>query len=207
MSQSGEASQRIDSATDSAHVVAPSLAQALWLIARHPFQSLVVRWNWKAGLMSAFLRSAIFFFANLSAGEPKAFKAMLVEAAYASLASGVFGAITQKIRNARPEWLTGLVISIGLPGTLQFLQYWVHYWMGTPKLITSMVASLIFAGVSSLFNWYVMRHGTLLTGGEGRTLLHDVCDMPRLVWLFISMGPRMLIRSCRRMAAAQPERF
>ncbi len=184
---------------------APPLAAVLWLVLRHPFRSLVVRWNWKAGLMSAFLRSIIFLCANLSAGSHKALKAMLVEAVYASLASGVFGAITQRIRNARPEWLTGLVISIGLPGTLQFLQYWVHYWMGTPKLVTSMMASLCFAALSSLFNWYVMRHGTLLTGGEGRSFLRDVCGMPRLVWLFVGLGPRVLVRNYRRMMTAEPE--
>ncbi|MHB1020915.1 MAG: hypothetical protein ACYC46_08800 [Acidobacteriaceae bacterium] len=186
-------------------MAAPQLGAVLGWIVRHPFQALVVRWNWKAGLLSAFLRALIFFFANLSAGGQKAFKAMLVEAVYASLASGVFGAITQKIRNARPEWLTGLMISIGLPGMLQFLQYWVHFWMGTPKLMTSMVASILFAAMSSLFNWYVMRHGTLLTGGEGRTLLHDVCDLPRLLLLFLAAGPRTVLQSYRRRMAAQPE--
>ncbi|HQX57003.1 MAG TPA: hypothetical protein PLP07_13835, partial [Pyrinomonadaceae bacterium] len=52
--------------TQAAVVVAPqfetSVLKVLLSLLRHPFQSLILRWNWKAAVLSALLRAPIFFF-------------------------------------------------------------------------------------------------------------------------------------------------
>ena len=74
----------------------PRLSKALLLMLRHPIRGVLFHWNWKAALLSAAIRSAIFFGVNLRAGRISAVKAMLVEAVYAAWASGLFGAVTQR---------------------------------------------------------------------------------------------------------------
>jgi hypothetical protein len=170
----------------------PRLSKALLLMLRHPIRGVLFHWNWKAALLSAAIRSAIFFGVNLRAGRISAVKAMLVEAVYAAWASGLFGAITQNLRNARPAWITGLIISVLLPVAFQVFQYIVHWYMGTPLLAASMIVSIAFAGLSSLFNWYAMRRGTLLTGREGHSLFADIKSLPLIALNFTTAIPRAL---------------
>src|SRR5260370_8731925 len=84
----------------------PRLSKALLLMLRHPIRGVLFHWNWKAALLSAAIRSAIFFSVNLRAGRASAIKAMLVEAVYAEWPSGLFGAITHNPLNDRPPRLT-----------------------------------------------------------------------------------------------------
>ena len=170
----------------------PRLSKALLQMLRHPIHAFILGWNWKAAVLSAAIRATIFFTVNLRAGSHKAIKAMLVEAVYAAWASGLFGAITQNLRNAQPAWLTGMVISVLLPVAFQVFQYMVHAYMGTPLLAQSMVASIAFAGLSSLFNWYAMRRGTLITGREGHSLLKDIQSLPIIAFHFVLALPRAL---------------
>jgi hypothetical protein len=155
--------------------------------------------NWKTAAISACLRALMFFCANLRAGQQLALRATLVEACFAICAMGVFGAVTERIRNARPAWLTGLLVWLGIPATLLTVQYSVHRHFGTPELRASMIASFCFAALGTGFNWFAMRRGALLVGGplahdQPRSFAADLRALPELVLAFVSAGPRALLR-------------
>lgn len=170
----------------------PELGAALASVLRQPFSTLVEAFNWKTAAISAILRAILFFCANLRAGQQLALRATLVEAAYAVCAMGVFGALTQRIRNARPAWMTGLTIWLGIPATMLTVQYFVHRSFGTPELRASMIASFCFAALGTGFNWFAMRRGAMIVGAEHRSFAADLRELPNLVLAFVTALPRAL---------------
>jgi hypothetical protein len=156
--------------------------------------ALVASFNWKTALVSAMLRAAIFFCTNLRSGHQLALRATLVEAIYAISAMGIFGAVTERIRNARPAWLTGVVVWIAIPATMLTVQFFVHRACGTPQLRTSMIASFCFAALGTGFSWFAMRRGAMMVGAERSSLASDLRAVPLLLWEFLSAGPRALLR-------------
>jgi hypothetical protein len=168
---------------------------------RNPFLALIESFNWKVSAISACLRAIMFFCTNLRSGQQLALRATLVEAGYAICAMGVFGAITQRIRNARPAWLTGLIVWLGIPTVLLTTQFFVHRFFGTPQLRTSMIASFCFAALGTGFNWFAMRRGAFLvadpqTGTRSRqSFAADLGALPRLILAFITAAPRALLKS------------
>lgn len=170
----------------------PSITSALIEIAKSPVQTLVLGWNWKAAFFSALIRATIFFFTTLKAGAAAALTATLAEAIFAAVVVGILGSITQRLRNATPAWLAGVVVSVFLPMVLQILQYWFHLALHTPHLKAGMIATYIYAAVALLFNWFAMRHNALITGSEGRPLWRDMVEMPKLVALFVAAAPMAL---------------
>ena len=65
----------------------------------------------------------------------------------------------QAVRNARPKWVTGLLITVLIPAGFQGLEYGMHWLRGTPHLRAAEIASVIMSALSALFNWYAMRRG------------------------------------------------
>jgi hypothetical protein len=176
----------------------PALFNALAAVLRNPFLALIEGFNWKTATLSAILRALMFFFTNLRSGHQLALRATLVEAVYATCASGIFGALTQRLRNAQPAWLTGLVLWLGVPATLLTAQFFVHRAFGTPQLKASMIGSFCFAAIGTGFNWFAMRQGALLVGGQrsgaARTsFAEDLKALPRIIWAFVTAAPRALI--------------
>jgi Na+/melibiose symporter-like transporter len=181
-----------------------NLTEALLGLLRKPVAGLVGGFNWKTAAMSALLRAIMFFFTNLRAGHTLALKATLVEGLYAVVTMGVFGAATERIRHAKPAWLTGLVVWLAIPALLLFVQYHVHRFFGTPELRRSMIASFCFAALGTGFNWFAMRRGAFLVGDplvggphggdKRRTFAEDLRALPILLWEFVSAGPRALVR-------------
>jgi len=178
---------------------APSLSAALLDLLRHPFTALVAEFNWKTAAISALLR----------AGHRLALRATLVEAVFAILAMGLFGTITQRIRNARPAWLTGLAVWLILPSLMLTVQFFVHRAFGTPRLLVSMIASFCFAALGTGFTWFAMRRGALLAGSQSfasqpdnaqpeaparSSFAADLRAIPSLVWEFIAAAPRAVFR-------------
>ena len=166
----------------------PALAQtvplrdALQAMLRHPL-ALLREWNWKAALFSAMLRAVLFFFTNLHAGRARAGKAMLVELVYATLAAGLAGAVTQRLRHAVPHRATAAVIWLAIPALMLAAQAAVHHAMGTPHLRAGLLASFAFAAFATGFNWFAMSRGAFVTG-EGRSFAHDLLMLPKLLVQF-----------------------
>jgi hypothetical protein len=159
-----------------------------------PLGLLVRRWNWKAALLSSLFRAAIFFFANLAAGWRAAVAAMFVELLYRGASAGFFGALTQAFRQAQPVWLATTTAMVLLPLTSHSLEFAIHLARGTPKLITSIVSSVIFTMLSTLFNLYAMRRGVLIMGSEGRSFVADLRALPRILGEFLAVTPLLLWR-------------
>ena len=174
------------------------MADVLLDIVRHPYEYFVVRWNWKSALTSAILRGGIFFAANISAGWHAAVGAMAAEFAFRTVTSGFYGALTQAFRRAEPAWLAAVVAMILLPIVSHSLEFLIHHLRGTPNLRASMIASVSFTAVSTLFNLYAMRRGALIVG-EGRlSFWQDMRRMPGIVASFLAAAPKAAFRYARR---------
>ena len=176
----------------------PTVAEALLSVVRDPFGRLIRDWNWKSALMSTALRAPIFFFVNLAAGPKAAAGALLTEIVLRSLTSGFYGSLTEALREAEPGWLAGLTASVLMPAGNHSLELLIHWLRGTPKLANSILASVCFTMVSTLFNLYAMRRGALIVGENQQSLSHDLRRMPRLVGGFLAAGPLAIFRLLKR---------
>ena len=169
-------------------------------ILKHPAEYLIRRWNWKLALFSPVLRALIFFFANLTAGWRAASAAALVELLYRGPTAGVYGALTQAFRRADPPWAAGLTVMLLLPLLSHSMETIVHFLRGTPKLGTSICASICFTALSTLFNLYAMRRGVLVTGGEDEgTFFADLRRIPITIALFVAAGPLAIFHAAKRL--------
>jgi hypothetical protein len=187
----------------SAHPIqeaAPSthLGTAISQLLLRPRSTLFAAWSWKAASISAMLRAATFFATNLRAGSHKAVRAMLVEAAFAIFASGLMGAVSQRLRSAQPVWATALVVWLGLPVAMFLAQFEVHHLAGTPHINTGLIASFCFAAIASAFSWYAMRRGILLGGADSTSVAHDARHLPRILLDFVLIPPRTLLNALRK---------
>ena len=167
------------------------MTRVLRRLVADPFY-LIRHWNWKSATCSSILRAGIFFGANLPAGWRAAAAAMMTEFVYRALTAGFYGAMTQAFRQAEPEWAAGLVVMFLLPVASHSLELTVHLLRGTPKIITSLVSSVVFTALSTLFNLYAMRRGALVVGAEGGSVAADLRRLPRLIVGFTIAGPLAL---------------
>jgi hypothetical protein len=176
----------------------PTVAEALLSVVRHPGDHLIRKWNWKSAVTSTLVRAPIFFLVNLPAGPKAAAGAFLTELVLRSLTSGFYGSLTEAIRDAEPGWLAGLTAAVLMPAANHSLELVVHWLRGTPKLANSIIASVCFTAVSTLFNLYVMRQGAFIVGENRQSLGQDMRRMPRLVVGFLAVGPLTIIRWLKR---------
>lgn len=181
-----------------------SLGQVLRDLARRPIDRIARRWNWKAALLSSLVRGAIFFSINLVAGPHAALEALVTELAFRGIVSGFYGALTEAFRFVEPEWAAAVAAMILLPLLGHSVEFAVHFLRGTAKLKASIVGSVCFTAVSTLFNLYAMRRGALVTGEGRETLGSDLKRMPRLIAGFLAAGPRAVWRLFSRKLAAYP---
>jgi hypothetical protein len=174
-----------------------------------PGEMLVRKWNWKSSVFSSILRALIFLFANLAAGWRAASGAMAAEFVYRAITAGFYGAMTQAFRKAEPAWQAGVTTMILLPLISHSIEFGVHVARGTPKIITSMISSVIFTAVSTLFNLYAMRRGVLIVEAGAGSILRDLRQVPSLICGFVASGPlalhRLLTRNFFRPAQPEPE--
>jgi hypothetical protein len=161
---------------------------------KSPIRSIVPPWSWKAAVFSAALRALTFFVTNLKAGERMALRAMWVEAAYAIIAAGLAGAISQQLRRTKPLWATLLVVLVGLPGVFVIGQAGIHALAHTPRVAGGLIASFFLTSLSSGFSWYAMRHGAMLGGVDDTTISHDLKALPSIALKFLLAVPRAIAR-------------
>jgi hypothetical protein len=74
-------------------------------------------------------------------------------------------------------WLVGA----GIPVVSHSIEFAVHWLRGTPHLRSSVLASVCFTIVSTLFNLHAMREGVLLAGEGSASLLADLRSIPRVI--------------------------
>src|SRR5579885_1365570 len=158
-----------------------TLVHALGELLTHPYENLIAKWNWKSSLFSSTLRALVFFFSNLAAGWHEASGAMIAEFIYRGISAGFYGAITLSLRRAEPAWAANIAAMVLLPLVSHSIEFGVHVLRGTPKIITSMIASVIFTAVSTLFNLYAMRRGALIVGEGCASVAEDLKRVPELI--------------------------
>jgi hypothetical protein len=164
----------------------------------NPNELLIRQWNWKSALFSSVIRALIFLFANLTAGWRAAAGAMTAEFVLRAITSGFYGSLTQAFRKAEPPWLAALTVLIILPVVSHAFEFAIHLARGTPKLLPSMIASIAFTEISTLFNLYAMRRGALVVGADASSMASDMRQVPRLIVGFVACGPLLIIRRVRK---------
>jgi hypothetical protein len=179
-----------------------TLGDAFRNLGKNPRALLIDRWNWKSALFSSVLRALIFLFANLPAGRRAAFGAMLAEFIYRAVSAGFYGAITQAFRDVEPQWAAGIAVSVAIPIISHGLELTIHLLRGTPKIWTSITASVCFTIISTLFNLYAMRRGALVIGEGAQSMGADMRRVPRLIVGFVCVGPIAVYARLRPAAAA-----
>jgi hypothetical protein len=178
-----------------------TLGTALLDFIRRPVDLLVRRWNWKAAFSSSLIRAMIFFFANLTAGWRAALGAMAAEYFFRALTSGFYGAMTQHFSLVEPEWQAAAGAMLLLPVLSHSLEFVVHWLRHTPHLKASIISSMSFTVISTLFNFYAMRRGTMVVGKDTPSLVEDLRAMPRVIAGFVSVLPLWAWRSLRGLNA------
>ena len=149
-------------------------------------------WNWKAGALSAIYRAPVFFLTSLRAGWRLAVAAMLTETAFRVVMSGFYGAVIQTFRELEPAWLSILIVLMLAPAAVQLLEFAVHALSGTPNLHAGVFVSTGMTAVASLFNWYSMRQGALLTGQNAGSFGSDLKRFPALIRGFLMAIPHAI---------------
>ncbi len=163
----------------------PTLGAALGALVRHPIDRLLTRWNWKSAVLSAAIRSTLFFAANAGAGVAAARAAFVTELVFRGATSGFYGTVTQALRDVRPARHATAAAVVAVPLVAHALETLVHWSRGTARLTESIALSVAFTILSTAFNLFAMRRGALLVGGEGSSLWGDLRRTPLLLGAFV----------------------
>jgi hypothetical protein len=142
-------------------------------------------WNWKAAILSAVCRSLIFLFVNLPAGRTAGLRSMAIEFVFRTVASGVLGSLTEPCARASLPRTSSAAAVVLISATGHVAELLVHWHAGTPRLGASVATSIAFTLITTTFNLFVMRRGTLITGATGRPLIEDLRRLPGLLLDFI----------------------
>jgi hypothetical protein len=183
-----------------------TIDKVLICLFRHPFKHVIRRWNWKAACMSVFCRGLLILFVNLSAGTANAADALLAEICYRALTSGFYSSITQAFRYVQPFWAASLATMALIPIISDTIELTVHILCGTQRISATFAASLIFTASATLIELFAMRHGILVVGENGKSLLQDFKNTYRLIVEYICEGRQFiaaLIVSARKNAAVR----
>src|SRR5579872_1471822 len=112
----------------------PLVKDVLGHIWHHPYQALVLGWNWKSAVVSACYRAPVFFLVSLEQGIMLALHGAANDALFNALGAGVYGAFLQSIRKARPAWLASWLGAFAVPLVIQSLLFAYHRITGTSSL-------------------------------------------------------------------------
>ena len=168
----------------------------------HPFDAVILHWNWKSAVLSAILRAPIFFWAYLfqKHGVATAAGAMLAQAFFRMLFGGVNGAIIQAFRRVQPAWHAVFTVPLVLAAFSHVIEYTVSAAYdaatGTHGKGKAILVSVIISIISAIFNLFAMRRGALLVKDESEQPFW--CDLIRMPWIALEFISFPLIWSWKR---------
>lgn len=171
------------------------LAEIWW----HPKRFLFDGWNWKAAALSVLFRAPVFIISTQRHGLHTMATAGIVESVFRIAITGINASITQAVEWANPQWMVAILVLAAIPGVTMGLQAIAHGLASTPNLRTGLLASLTLSVVSSGFNWFSMRKGVLLVGGESPSFGTDLSRMPILIGRFIASPALIVWRAMKLM--------
>jgi hypothetical protein len=150
-------------------------------------------WNWKGAILGAVFRGALFLVVNLSAGPAAALAAMGTQAGFRLTVGGFVSGMIERLCATRPQWLgTTLAFTI-VPLFVHGVELLVHAGAGTPKLALGEIVSVSVTLLSTGFQLFAMRRGTLIAGAGRKSLMEDLAVLPRLIADFITSILRIAI--------------
>jgi hypothetical protein len=161
-----------------------------------PLDAVLWRWNWKAGLLSALMRSLIFLGAYLWKKEALIFAigAMLAQFVFRMLFGGISGAIIQAYTRVEPAWQAVLTVPLMLAFLSHVIEFLVQtaydHYAGTSGKGKAIIASVIVSAISAVFNLFAMRRGAMLVRDEKQqSLFKDLKKFPLITTQFIFFVP------------------
>ena len=178
---------------DGAQALSTTLSGAVADLLRHPVDRLIRNWNWKAALISAALRTTIFFTVNLTASWNSAVAAAVTELCYRAPMVGTLAALSQSFRRVQPAWVGSVVMMAVLPAMGHGIEFTVHWFRGTEKLSESVAVSVAFSVATTGLNYLLHRRDVLVVGHGATPFLADILQVaPHLFDLFLRKPARLL---------------
>lgn len=178
---------------DGGRPLATTLGGAIADIVLHPVDRLVRNWNWKAALISACLRTTIFFTVNLTASWNSAVSAAVTELFYRAPMVGTLAAMSQSFRRVEPAWVASAVVMAVLPAMGHGIEFIVHWFRGTERLTESVAVSVAFSVATTGLNYLLHRRDVLVVGHGARPFLADIFQVaPQLFDMLLRKPVRML---------------
>lgn len=171
-------------------------------LVRHPIEMLVVRWNWKAAVLSALLRAPIFFVTYVfkKDGLKLAVGAAITQSVFRFIFGGVNGAIIQSFSKVEPAWHAVLTVPLILATFSHIVEYIVQTMYDTQTGVNgktnAIAVSIIISAISAVFNLFAMRRGALLVKDESEQSIWR--DLKRMPWLALEFLSFPLIWTWRR---------
>ncbi|SRR5260221_2727243 len=171
----------------------PRVFEVFLGLLQHPFRTVVLRWNWKAAVLSALLRAPIFFFTYLfkKDGLKLAAGAAIAQSVFRIIFGGVNGSIIQSFSKVEPAWHAVLTVPLVLAAFSHVVEYFVQTFYdnqaGIDSKTSAISVSIIVSAISAIFNLFAMRRGALLVRDESQqSIWRDLRRMPWLALEFIS---------------------
>ncbi len=178
---------------DGAQALSTTLSGAVADLLRHPVDRLIRNWNWKAALISAALRTTIFFTVNLTASLNSAVAAAVTELCYRAPMVGTLAALSQSFRRVQPAWVGSVVMMAVLPAMGHGIEFTVHWFRGTEKLSESVAVSVAFSVATTGLNYLLHRRDVLVVGHGATPFLADILQVaPHLFDLLLRKPARLL---------------
>ncbi|HXF43506.1 MAG TPA: hypothetical protein VNK26_07180 [Pyrinomonadaceae bacterium] len=169
------------------------LGETFLYVIKHPIETAIIKWNWKAAVLSALLRAPIFFFSYFfkKDGLKLALGAALAQSVFRFLFGGVNGAIIQAFSRVEPAWHAVLTVPIVLAVMSHIIEFAVQtvydHQMGVQGRWRAILISIAVSAVSAVFNLFAMRRGALLVKDESKqSLWRDLKSMPWIILEFLS---------------------
>lgn len=179
-----------------------SLKTVFLNLLRHPIDTLVLRWNWKAAVLSAMLRAPIFFFTYLfkKDGLKLAIGAAFVQSIFRFIFGGVNGAIIQSFSKVEPPWHAVLTVPLILATLSHVIEFGVQTLYDNQNGVTgkgrAIAVSVLVSAISAVFNLFAMRRGALLVKDESQQSIWR--DLKRMPWLALEFLSFPLVWTWRR---------
>lgn len=167
------------------------LSEITLYLFKHPLQSMVLRWNWKAASLSALLRASIYLTAYIKHGMAEAIGVTVALSVFRFVFGGVNGAIIQSYRRVQPAWHAVLTVPLFLAALSHVMEFIVltgyDAVFGAIPKTNAILYSVIVSIISAIFNLFAMRRGALIVKDESmQSFWRDLVRMPWLIFEFIS---------------------
>jgi hypothetical protein len=168
-------------------------------IAKHPLETMISDWHWKAALFSALFRTPVFLIAYHKQGLSIALTAGLIQFCFRTIFGGIGGSIIQKFSKVEPPWHATMTVPICLTIVSHLIEYTIQIifddYYGTNMAEKAIIASVTISVMSAVFNLFVMRQGVLLVKDDNQqSIWKDFSYIPRLVFDFVMIPSRNIYK-------------